>query len=60
LEPGKLRSLGLEEGMVISKFNQEAVDSPEDLTSKLNNYKGGVLLEVILESGKKEYLGFGL
>lgn len=60
LEPGKLRSLGLEEGMVISKFNQEAVDSPEDLTSKLNNYKGGVLLEVILDSGKKEYLGFGL
>lgn len=60
LEPGKLRSLGLQEGMVISKFNQEPVDSPEDLTSKLNNYKGGVLLEVILETGKKEYVGLGL
>lgn len=60
IEPGKLRSLGLEEGMIVSKFNQEPVATPEELASKLNNHKGGVLLEVILDSGKKEYLGFGL
>lgn len=60
LEPGKLKSLGLEEGMIISKMNQENIESVEQLTSKLNTHKGGVLLEVILESGKKEYLGFGL
>lgn len=60
IEPGKLKSLGLEEGMVISKINQEPVESVEQLTSKLNSQKGGVLLEVILEGGKKEYLGFGL
>lgn len=60
IEPGKLKSLGLEEGMVISKMNQEPIESVEQLTNKLNNQKGGVLLEVILESGKKEYLGFGL
>lgn len=60
LEPGKLKSLGLEEGMVISKINQENVESVEQLTSKLNSMKGGVLLEVVLEGGKKEYLGFGL
>lgn len=60
LEPGKLKSLGLEEGMVISKINQENIESVEQLTSKLNTMKGGVLLEVVLEGGKKEYLGFGL
>lgn len=60
IEPGKLKSLGLEEGMVISKINQENIESVEQLTSKLNSYKGGVLLEVIMESGKREYLGFGL
>jgi len=60
IEPGKLRSLGLDEGMIISKFNQENVESVEQLTTKLNKHKGGVLLEVVMESGKKEYLGFGL
>lgn len=60
IEPGKLKSLGLEEGMVVSKINQEPVTSVEQLTSKLNSQKGGILLEIILESGRKEYLGFGL
>lgn len=60
LEAGKLKSLGLEEGMVIAKINQENVESVEQLTSRLNNGKGGVLLEVILEGGKHEYIGFGL
>jgi serine protease Do len=60
IEPGKFKSLGLEEGMIISKINQEPVESVEQLTNKLNNTKGGILLEVILEGGKKEYLGFGL
>ena len=60
IEPGKLRSLGLDEGMIISKFNEENIESVEQLTTKLNKHKGGVLLEVVMESGKKEYLGFGL
>lgn len=60
LESGKLKSLGLREGMVVSKINQEPVESVEQLTTKLNSQRGGVLLEVILPGGKKEYLGFGL
>jgi hypothetical protein len=60
IEPGKLKSLGLEEGMVISKIDQQPVESVEQLTKELNTRKGGILLEVVLEGGKKEYLGFGL
>jgi Do/DeqQ family serine protease len=60
LEPGKLKSSGLEEGDVVSKFNQTTIESVEQLTRLLNSHKGGVLLEIISPSGKKEYLGFGL
>jgi Do/DeqQ family serine protease len=60
LNAGKLKALGLKEGMVITKINNEPVESVEQLTSKLNNKNSGVLLEVLTESGKKDYVGFGL
>lgn len=60
LEPGKLKTNGLEEGDVVTKFNQTPIESVEQLTKLLNTFKGGVLLEVLTSSGKKEYLGFGL
>lgn len=60
LNTGKLKSLGLTEGMVITKVNNEPVQTVEQLTSKLNKGNTGILLEVLTESGKKEYVGFGL
>lgn len=60
LTAGKLKSLGLSEGMVITKINNEPVKSVEQLTSKLNTGNTGVLLEVLSESGRKDYVGFGL
>lgn len=60
LTAGKLKSLGLKEGMVITKINNEPVKTVEQLTSKLNGGKTGVLLEVMTESGQKDYVGFGL
>jgi hypothetical protein len=36
------------------------VESVEQLTTKLNGVNKGVLLEVLTESGKKEYYGFGI
>lgn len=60
LEPGKLKSIGLEEGMIISKVGDEPIQSVEQLTGILNTKKGGVLLEVVLENGRKEYVGLGL
>ena len=60
LNTGKLKSLGLKEGMIILKINNETVESVEQVTTKLNNSNRGILLEIITESGKREFVGFGL
>jgi Do/DeqQ family serine protease len=60
IQPGKLKSIGLTEGMVISKINNEPIESVEQLTTKLNGVNRGILLEIITESGQKDYRGFGL
>lgn len=58
---GKLKSLGLEKGMIITKVNNEKVTNVEQLTSILNsNQNRGILLEILTESGRKDYVGFGL
>lgn len=60
LNAGKLKSLGLSEGMIITKINNETITSVEQLTTKLNGLNKGVLLEIMTESGKRDYVGFGL
>jgi len=60
LNAGKLKSLGLTEGMIITKINNETINSVEQLTAKLNSLNRGVLLEIMTESGKRDYVGFGL
>jgi len=60
IEPGKLKSSGLTEGDIITKINQTPIESVEQLTRLLSSTKGGILLEIVSESGKKEYIGFGL
>jgi Do/DeqQ family serine protease len=58
--PGKLRSAGVKEGMIITKVDQKHVTSPEELVNFLNTKKGGVLLEGITANGGKAFFGFGL
>jgi len=60
LNAGKLKGLGVEEGMIITKINNDPVESVEQLTSKLGSGNRGILLEVMTKSGKKDYIGFGL
>lgn len=60
LSVGKLQSIGLEEGMYITKINDKPVYSVEQLTNELNSGNRGVLLEVMSASGRKDYFGFGL
>jgi Do/DeqQ family serine protease len=60
LNAGKLKAVGLQEGMIVTKMNNEVITSVEQLTSKLNKSTGGVLLEIMTESGRKDYVGFGL
>ena len=61
ISAGKLKALGLTKGMVVTKVNNEKVLSVQQLTSYLkNNNNRGVLLEIMTESGRKDYVGFGL
>ncbi|MFY7667556.1 MAG: trypsin-like peptidase domain-containing protein [Crocinitomicaceae bacterium] len=60
LAAGKLKSLGLTEGTIITKINNEAIETVEQLTTKLNGMNRGILLEIMSESGKRDYVGFGL
>ncbi len=57
---GKLQSLGLKVGTIITKVNNETISSVEQLTSKLNGENRGILLEIMSESGRRDYVGFGL
>lgn len=58
LNAGKLKSEGLTEGMIITKVNNEVIQSVEQLTAKLNQGSSVVWLEIITESGQKLYRGF--
>ena len=60
LTAGKLKSAGLQEGMIITKINNKPVASAEELTNKLRGSNGGVLLEVMTRSGVKDYVAIGL
>lgn len=60
LEPGKLKSAGLVEGDIITVVNQKPCESVSQLTSFLNAAKGGVYLEIVNSSGKKDYIAFGI
>jgi S1-C subfamily serine protease len=57
---GKLKSIGLGEGTIITKVNNEPIETVEELTQKLSGVNRGILLEIMDESGKKDYRGFGL
>ena len=57
---GKLKSIGINEGTVITKINNDPVETVDELTSKLNGVNRGVLLEIVTASGARDYKGFGL
>lgn len=60
LSAGKFKALGLKEGTIITKINNDPIETVEELTQKLSGVNRGILLEIMDESGKKDYRGFGL
>ena len=60
LSQGKLAQLGVKKGFIITKVDEDEVNSPDQLLELLENKKGGVLLEGIYPSGTKAYYGFGM
>lgn len=57
---GKLYQSGIKKGLIITKVDNEPVDSVDDLMEMLEDKEGGVLIEGIYPSGTKAYFGFGL
>lgn len=58
---GKLRSVGVRQGYVITKINQTPVNSVDELVTILNtNKNNGVLMEGMYENGRREFYGFGM
>ena len=60
LSTGKLKNAGLKEGFIITSIDNKKVDSVNDVTSYLQNKKGGVLIEGIYPNGMRAYYGFGM
>jgi S1-C subfamily serine protease len=60
INTGKLKSIGLSVGTIITKVNNDPIETIEELTSKLNGVNRGILLEIVLPNGTKDYKGFGL
>ncbi len=57
---GKLRSVGIREGFIITRINHTPVKSVKTFTDVLSTTKGGVLIEGFYENGKREFYGFGV
>ena len=60
LNSGKLQSVGFEPRMVITKVDNDPIDSVEELTGKLSQTGKGILVEFMTKSGKRDYIGIGL
>ena len=57
---GKLRSVGIREGFIITKINHRKITSTQQLITSIEQAKGGVLVEGIYENGRREFYGFGM
>ena len=57
---GKMRSVGIREGFIITKINHTNVKSVKNFTDLFVGIKGGVLIEGFYENGKREFYGFGV
>ncbi len=60
LGAGKLRAEGVREGFIITRVNNQGVNSVSDLKRVLNSTKGGVYIEGVYPNGDVAYYAFGL
>lgn len=57
---GKLRSIGIREGFIITKIDQQPMRTPEDIQNALQGKDGGVLIEGVYPNGLRAYYGLGV
>jgi Do/DeqQ family serine protease len=57
---GKLRSIGIREGFIITKIDQKPMNNPKDIEKALDGKQGGVLIEGVYPNGLRAYYGLGV
>jgi serine protease Do len=60
LNTGKLKSIGIREGFIITTIDHKPVRSTGDVEAALKDKQGGVLIEGVYPNGMKSYYGFGM
>ncbi len=60
LQDGKLKSAGIQEGFIITKVNEQSVNSVSELNNLLRSIKGGVYIEGKYPNGRTAYYAFGM
>ncbi len=60
LSNGKLKSMGVQEGFIITKIDNTPVKNTEHLSTLMQQKKGGVLIEGVYPDGSKAYYGLGI
>ncbi len=60
LNDGTLKEIGIKRGFIITKIDHQNINSPEDVSSILNEKTGGVLVEGVYPNGMRAYYAFGI
>lgn len=58
LRQGKLQEAGLQEGFVITRVNKHTVETPKDVERYVVGSEGGILIEGVTPTGKKQFFAF--
>jgi serine protease Do len=59
LDKGKLKTLGMKEGFIITHVNKKPIYEVKDFRKEISNAKGGILVEGIYPNGEPAYFVFG-
>jgi Do/DeqQ family serine protease len=59
LDKGKLKTLGMKEGFIITHVNKKPIYEVKDFRREIGNAKGGILVEGIYPNGEPAYFVFG-
>lgn len=60
LRNGKLKSVGIQKGFIITHIDKIRVYKPDDIKEILKNIKGGILIQGIYPNGTKGYYAMGM
>lgn len=57
---GKLKSIGIKDGFIITHIGEKPVNSVDDITAAMKNDRKGFLIEGVYPNGTRAYYGLGI